>query len=216
MIIKSNPWLFNSFKFETISDEKIISLINNNCINSTIENFNSLKENSDGLNIYLLEKKKTSYLNILNQLEFDSNDLILVLQSSLLTNSEKLTILSNCSDDVITTNSNLKLLSSILVTDDNLIVNDTILSSILNNNHISVIERLKLFNKNYKNYDLIFIENYLENLGNEYAQITDKSKKARIAKNTDNNQLLNILKSKGYISSFSDIGSYYRVNHKRI
>ncbi|MCO7724873.1 hypothetical protein HX045_16400 [Myroides odoratimimus] len=215
LIIKSNPWLFNSLKFDLISDEKIISLINSNFIAPTTENFNSLKESSEGLNIYLLERKKTSYLTLLNQLEFDSSDLILILQSSLLDNSEKLTIINNCPDNVITTNSNLKLLSPILITNDNLTVNDTILSSILNNNHISVIERLKLFNKNYKKYNLGFIENYLENLGNEYAQITDKSRKARIAKNADNGQLLNILVSKGYISSFSDKDTHYRVNHKR-
>ncbi|WP_410881317.1 hypothetical protein [Myroides sp. DW712] len=162
-----------------------------------------------------MERKKTSYLTLLNQLEFDNSDLKLILQSSLLDNSEKLTIINNCPDNVITTNSNLKLLSPILITNDNLTVNDTILSSILNNNHISVIERLKLFNKNYKKYNLGFIENYLENLGNEYAQITDKSRKARIAKNADNSQLLNILVSKGYISSFSDKDTHYRVNHKR-
>lgn len=215
LIIKSNPWLFNSLRFDLISDEKIISLINSNFIAPTTENFNSLKESSEGLNIYLLERKKTPYLTLLNQLEFDSSDLILILQSSLLDNSEKLTIINNCPDNVITTNSNLKLLSPILITNDNLTVNDTILSSILNNNHISVIERLKLFNKNYKKYNLGFIENYLENLGNEYAQITDKSRKARIAKNADNGQLLNILVSKGYISSFSDKDTHYRVNHKR-
>ncbi|MCC9043859.1 hypothetical protein LNQ81_14360 [Myroides sp. M-43] len=215
LISKSSPWCYSNLNFDTISNNKIKSLINNNCLDPIVETFNSLKEKSNGLNILLLETKKNNYFKILNQLEFDSDDIELILKSSLLDDSEKLTILNQCPDNVIATNNNLKLLSSILITDSKFTVNDTILSSILNNSHISVIERLKLFNKNYKKYDLVFIENYLENLGNEYAQITDKSRKARIAKNTDNEQLLNILVSEGYISSFSDKDSHYSINHKR-
>lgn len=215
LIIKSSPWWYSNLSFEIISDNKIKLLIDNNCLNPIAETFNLLKEYSDGLNIYLLETKKKTYLKILDQLEFDSDDIELILKSSLLDNSEKLTIINNCPDNVITTNSDLNLLSSILITDDNLTVNNTILSLILKNNHISVIERLKLFNKNHKKFGLGFIENYLKNLGNEYAQITDKSRRAKIAKTADNSQLLNILKNKGYISTFSDKDSHYSINHKR-
>src|SRR5690606_1128914 len=122
LIIKSSPWWYSDLNFEEISDNKIKSLINSNCINPTIESFNSLKEKSDGLNIYLLEKRKSEYFKILEQLEFDSDDLQLILKSSILTNTEKLKILKICSEETIITNSNLKLLSGILLSDNSFVI----------------------------------------------------------------------------------------------
>ena len=215
LIIKSSPWWYSDLNFEEISDNKIKSLINSNCINPTIESFNSLKEKSDGLNIYLLEKRKSEYFKILEQLEFDSDDLQLILKSSILTNTEKLKILKICSEETIITNSNLKLLSGILLSDNSFVINDNIFKSILLNNQVPAKERVRLFVKNSSEYDLSFIEPFLTALGGNYAWITDTSTKARIPQDHDNWQLLKILVNKGYISSFSEKDSDYRVNHKR-
>ena len=130
-------------------------------------------------------------------------------------NSEKLKILNNCSEEIIITNSNLKLLSSILLADNSFIVSDNILDSILVNNQVPVKERLSIFNKNSSKYDLTFIESFLTNLGGNYAWITDTSSKARIPQDHDNWQLLSVLANKRYISSFSEKDSDFRVNHKR-
>jgi len=215
LIIKSSPWWYSDLNFEEISDNKIKSLINSNCINPTIESFNSLKAKSDGLNIYLLEKRKSEYFKLLEQLEFDSDDLQLILKSSILTNTEKLKILKICSEETIITNSNLKLLSGILLSDNSFVINDNILKSILLNNQVPVKERVRLFVKNSSEYDLSFIQPFLTALGGNYAWITDTNTKARIPQDHDNWQLLKILVNKGYISSFSEKDSDYRVNHKR-
>lgn len=215
LITKSSPWCYSDLSFEEISDNKIKSLINNNCINPTIESFNSLKEKSDGLNIYLLEKRKSDYFNILDQLTFDSDDLDLILKSSILNNSDKLKILNNCSEETIITNSNLKQLSSILLADNSFVVSDNVLDSILLNNQVPVKERVKIFVKYSSKYDLSFIESFLTNLGGNYAWITDTNSKARIPQDQDNWQLLSVLTDKRYISSFSEKDSDFRVNHKR-
>ncbi|MBD3583598.1 YobI family P-loop NTPase [Flavobacterium selenitireducens] len=215
LITKSSPWWYSDLSFEEISDNKIKSLINSNCVNPTVESFNSLKEKSDGLNIYLLEKRKNDYFKILDQLTFDSDDLELILKSSILNNSDKLKILDNCSEEAIITNSNIKLLSSILISDSSFVVSDNVLNSILVNNQVPVKERIRLFVKNSSKYDLSFIESFLTNLGGNYAWITDTSSKARIPKDHDNWELLSVLANKRYISSFSEKDSDFRVNHKR-
>ncbi|MFN6945726.1 MAG: hypothetical protein ACK4ND_12335, partial [Cytophagaceae bacterium] len=215
LITKSSPWCYSDLSFEEISDNKIKSLIKSNCINPNIESFNSLKENSEGLNIYLLEKRKSDYFKILDQLTFDSDDLKLILKSSNLTNSEKLKILNNCSEETIITNSNLKLLSSILLADNSFFVNDNVLNSILMSNQVPIQERLRIFIKNSNKYDLSFIESFLTNLEGNYAWITDTSSKAKIPRDHDNWQLLTVLVGKEYISSFSEKDSHFRVNHKR-
>lgn len=215
LITKSSPWSYSDLNFENLSENKIRSLINNSCITPSVHSFNLLKENSNGLNIHLFEKRKSEYFKILDEITFDSFDLELVLKSSNLIISEKLKVLDNCSEETIITNNNLKLLSSILLSDNSFIVSDIVLSSILLNSHVPDIERVKLFISNSNKYDLSFIESFLNGLGGNYALITNTSLKAKISKNHYNHQLLLILESKGFISSFSEKNSDYRINHKR-
>lgn len=98
LITKSSPWWYSDLNFEKISENKINSLINSNCVNPTINSFNSLKEKSVGLNIFLFEKRKSDFFKILDQLTFDSDDMELILKPSILNNSDKLKILNNCSE----------------------------------------------------------------------------------------------------------------------
>lgn len=215
LITKSSPWWYSDLSFEKLSENKIKSLINNTCISPVAKSFVSLKENSDGLNIYLFEKLKSHYFKIINQITFDSDDLELVLKSSKLNNSEKSQILKNCDERIITTNSNLKLVCSILLDDNSFVVSDTVLNSILINISVPVINRIKLFIKNSSKYDLSYIESFLKVLGAFYSQITDTSLKAKLPKTEENRQLLKILEDKNYISSVSVLENYFRVNHKR-
>ncbi len=215
LITKSSPWWYSDLSFDEISDNKIKSLINSNCIQPIIESFNSLKENSDRLNIYLLEKRKGDYFKILEQLTFDSNDLELILKSSILTNSEKLKILNTCPEETIITNNNLKLLGSILLSDSSFSVSTNILNSILINKRIPANERVKLFIENSPKYENTFIESFLTALEGDYAKITDRSSKAKVPNTNENKKLLNVLVSKSYISSFTPKSSHFVINHKR-
>ncbi|OGS80496.1 MAG: hypothetical protein A3G95_07110, partial [Flavobacteria bacterium RIFCSPLOWO2_12_FULL_31_7] len=179
IITKLTPWWYNSLDFETLSENKIKLLIENNCINPDVKSYNSIKEFFNGLNIFLLEKRKLSYFKILDQLIFDSDDLEIVLKSRGLTNLEKQKILNLCSDETIIKNNILKLLSSLLLADNSFVVNDTILSSIINNISVPINERLIIFNKNSNKYDIPFIQIFLTNLGGFYLEITDKNIKAK-------------------------------------
>jgi hypothetical protein len=215
LITKSSPWWYSDLNFENLSESKVKSLIDNICISPVSKSYISIKENFDGLNIHLLETRKSKYFDILDQLTFDSNDLELVLKSKILTNIEKQKILNLCSDETIIKNNILKLLSSILLTDNSFLVNDTILSCMLNNNSVTVYERVRIFNKNPNKFDIPFIQTFLINLGGDYEKITNKSIKAKVNKNQENLQLLNILVTKRYISSNSERNSFYTINHKR-
>ena len=215
LITKSSPWWYDDLNFDELNENKINSLIINDCINSTALSFNALKESFNSLHILLFEKRKINYFKILDQLTFDSDDLELLLKSSILNNIEKLKILNICSEETITTNRNLKLLSSILLLDDSFVLSDIVMNALLLNNQIPVIERIKIFIKYSNKYDLSFIDSFLTSLKGNYSLITDTSLKARIPQNHDNWQLLTILMNKRYISSISEIDSDFRVNHYR-
>ncbi|GAQ16035.1 DNA-binding protein [Myroides odoratimimus] len=215
LITKSSPWWYSNLKIENLSENKIVSLINNTCISPVIESYNSLKEHTNGLNIYLLEKRKTEYFKILQELSFDSDDLKLVLKSTVLTNFEKSSILKKCTDETIITDDNLKLLANIAAIDRSFIVTDNILNEIFKSNNVLLEDKISLFSKNANKYDLSFTESFLESLGGIYKQITDKRQKAKLPKNESNEKFLEVLEKKGYISSFSTRSLDYMVNHKR-
>lgn len=215
LLTKSSPWWYEDLNFEQLSQSKIKSLVDNVCINPTAKSFNLLKSNSEGLNIYLLEKCKVDYFKILDELTFDSDDLELILKSSNLTDLEKQKILTICSEEVIKTNNNLDLLSSILLQDTSFVISDDLLSFIILTNQVSVNKRIRLFIRHSLRYDHTFITSFLINLGGDYVGITDPSSKTRIPKSDYNWQLLNSLVRKGYVSSFSDKDDDFKVNHKR-
>ena len=102
-----------------------------------------------------------------------------------------------------------------MLNDNSFIVKEIILNSILSNNSVSTINRLKLFIKIARKYDITFIVTFLNNLGGDFSQINDINTKAKLPKNNENWQLLNILSEKNYISSFTERDSDFRVNHKR-
>jgi hypothetical protein len=174
-----------------------------------------LKENFNGLNIALFEKRKAEYFKIIEEITFDSSDIELILKSRIFNNQEKLLIINLCSDEVLITNKNLVLLSSILLNDNSFVIKDNVLNSLLSNNSVSTLNRLKLFIKNANKYDFPFIEIFLNSLGGDFSRINDFNTKAKLSKNDENWQLLNILTEKKYISSITELDSYFRVNHKR-
>lgn len=215
LITKSSPWWYSTLKFEKLSQDKIISLINNTCITPIKESYDKLKEFFGGLNIALFEKRKTDYFKILNELTFDSNDLYLVLNSKILENSEKLKIIDICTEDTITTNSNLQLIASILIQDASFLVQEDIIQSIITNGSVPTDKRIKIFIKYSSKYDNNFVDSFLKSLGGDYAEITNTSLKAKLLKTEEHRKLLDIISNKNYISSYSVKEKYYMVNHKR-
>jgi hypothetical protein len=216
LIMKSIPWHYSGLAIENLDREKVISLIKNSVIQPTADSFEFLKKEFDELNIFLLERNQKEFSKIIDEITFDENDIEMILKSSSINNIEKNKFLDKCSNEIILSNvENLKLISELLLEDDLFKTNEVIFKSLITSNSISINNRIKLFNKNLFSVDEIFIEKFLKALSNRYEKITDKSKKAKIVDNPDNRELLNILKNKNYISSFSEGLFGLRVNHKR-
>ncbi|WP_028888040.1 YobI family P-loop NTPase [Tenacibaculum ovolyticum] len=218
LITKSIPWRYTHPSISSLNKQKINSLIRNSIFISNIENYNNLKEKFEGLNIELLEKFKTEFLEKIDELDLDGNDLALILNSRILNDSEKIKLLESCSDNTILSNvKNLNLISQLLLRDNSFNINKKIIEKILLNNNISSSNRIEIFNKNIFNTEHIFIEKFLISLGSIYEKITLKNKKAKIDNNLNHRNLLENLMSKGYISSYSreDFRLTLTVNHKR-
>lgn len=217
-VTKSIPWSYSDLEFEHFSDENRISiLINNSKITPSIKNYQSLKDYSDGLNIVLLERFPNKFIEIIDELILDSNDLEMILQSSILTNETKNILLGHCAIDVInSSNKILKILSDFIVKGVEFSeLGLTTIKKILLNSGITSENRIRIFNDNKSNFDNSFIRSFLESLNDNYNEIADMSKKATLINNSFNKLFLDNLIAINFISSVSKTKKGLRVNHKR-
>lgn len=216
LLTKSIPWWYSDLDFEKINKTKIISLIKNTVVNPTIESFNNLKENHEGLNIRLLEAYPDKFSEKINEIEFDSNDLELILKSTSLNNSEKNIFIMNSNEETINSSNNvLKLLSDYIIRNIHFDIETSTIKSILLCKIISTDNRIRILNQNLSLISNAFIESFLNSLGYDYQEITNYNKKAKIMDNSMNRLLLDILVNVGFISSYSETKRGLRVNHKR-
>lgn len=212
MILKSVPWWYDDISINDLPKEKVISLINRTIIKPTVNGFQLIKDYSANLVILFVETRKSKILEIVNQIEWDSNDLNLILKSNRITNSEKRTILDNCADATIADNKeNLILINQIMLDDSNFIVNDDLIRMMILERRNPIINRIRLFNKYFSL--ITSLDDLIDSMSGNYLEISNKSKRAILNDTQYNRRFLDILKNRGYIASYSDKKGDLRVYH---
>lgn len=212
LILKSIPWWYDDININDLPKEKVISLINRTIIKPTMNGYQLIKDYSSDLVILFVETRKSKILEIVNQIEWDSNDLNLILKSNRITNSEKKTFLHNCADTTIADNKeNLNLINQIMLDDPNFVVNDNLIKMMILDRRNPIINRIRLFNK----YFLLItsLDDLIESLSGNYQEIFDKSKRTKLDDTQYNRHFLDILISKNYLASYSDKKGVLRVYH---
>lgn len=216
LISNAVPWWYIDLDIERLDKEKVIHLLDHRLIQPKSLSFELLKLHHAPLHIALLEKFKSKFFKIVDELQFDGKDLEHLLNSEVLNHLEKNTLLEKCSNETVTSNLvNLELISSFLLRYDNFEVDTSLLKIIILSNNVLITERIELFSNRLNDVDEEFIKKFLISLGKEYERITYKNRRAKIQNNSHNKILLQNLKKHNYISSYSNTALGLRVNHKR-
>ena len=216
LITKSIPWWYESFETENLVRNKVEVLVQNNKVNPTLNGYEFLRENFKGTNIQLLEKYFSNYIDKLEQLIIDSDDLELILDSKIIAIKYKFELINYLDDDSILENQkNSKSITKYLLDTDTHKVRESLLKSLVKNKNIPVVDRITLFNKYFSIFSIYNLDDFLISLGSAYAKILNTSKKATLERNSLNFELLENLVRLGLISSISEIEKGLRVNHKR-
>lgn len=215
LISKSSPWWYNDLTIEDMSQNKVISLIKNTVIDSSKESYNSLKEHFTTLHIKLFENRKTAFFKLLPELEFDGNDLLLSLKSTVFTNAEKITLINSTSEDkILSEKQNLPLLASLQLIEPGLKLSDEILHVMSSSSLVPEIKRIQLFNTYSRKFSTDEIETFLQNLGGDFANINSRTK-AYLPNTEDNRNLVRKLYESGVISSATPREKGLKINYKR-
>lgn len=216
LILKSGPWWYDDLAIENLSEKKVESLLKHNAIKPTPAGFDGIKQVYEKLSIKLVEKHKTKFLDILNQIYFDATDINSILKSTFFTNEEKSKILGACTEYEITVNTeNVKLILKKLTTETGFSISTLLMDKILLNDKIHSMDRIELFYLKSVSIDQEKTKQFLNSLSEDYQAIADTNKRAVVEMNKLNVLFLNTLKEKGFISSYSETKLGLRINHKR-
>lgn len=196
-----------------IEERRVVLLIEKGMIHFTEENTQSLLGGySSKTTVAYLLKHKRDYLKEANTIKY-TTDLALALLKSNMTDSEKSTILPNFTEDIL----NGELADEII----RILSQQEVGLEISFLLKVMTLTKLDGERRNVLNYileknsfDEDIISSFLKSLPYPYKSIAEKGKKPVIPGDAESWRLVNILKNRNYISSYSKTKKGIRVNTK--
>ena len=203
LLLKSVPYYYNDLNFTSLSVEKVKLLIENNKLGLTQENYNRLREDFINLHTTLIEKRKHELSEVIDSLEFDDDDIIKLLKSSILSTKEKCTIINVYDNESIIENVEILGLIGGLVNNSNSNEWDKeILKAIFTNSEKSVEEKIILFDTVNHRFGKEDITEILQSFPEPYSYIAENGKRPLLPENEINIHFANVLKVQKYIKDF--------------
>ena len=178
-------------------------LIQSNILEFSITNYTLLKDNFPNLHIDLIEKRHFKLTEeLLGELSFDNEDIIAILESSILPIKNKQMIVDayDDEDEIINSTKILNLLRDMTL-NQNFKVSKDILMAILTNTK-DVDLRIKLYNNKNQELRPIDTTNFLNSLPEPYSNITKKKKRPLLPDTEINKLFVQNLVNKSYISKY--------------
>jgi hypothetical protein len=213
-IAGANSFWFSDLDLSAHSYKQVEVLVEQRVIHPVKKTFDYLKEEFNGLHIRLFEREQEEMMKILNTLTLDSEDLEGLLKSDkiLYTNLSK--ILAETDESLVSSNpKSLQQLVGWLNAHRDFTISATLLDAALLSSKILSVDRIKVL-MTKKVADNAFLESFISTLDGNYAKISDLSKRPTFAVTELNRSFLQLLKSKGMISSFPEHKGEYKVYHK--
>lgn len=204
LMLSSIPYSYPNLEFGTLSDKKVLALINSKTLTLSEKSFTYLKDNCGGLHIRLIEANKADFIAKISSYDLNRDDVSGLLKSQALSDEEKSTLLDSIDEALVISNGNsLKGIGQVLLRNNGFIVSDSILMRVLMTNKLSLEERIKAFNLRFNRLDNTYITEFLTSLEEPFSNIAIKGKKPLLPKNDWSLRLAVILRDRGYISSFN-------------
>lgn len=204
-IMESIPFKYNhNLQFIELTENKIEILINNGRLSFSVENYELLKANPNGLHIQFLEYYAEDYLADIDSYELNALGRLKLLNSESFTPEQKIEIITNTLESIIIPSINLT--NKICEIIANYKVYDISLTLL---NHLVTVSnntknRLTVFNLYSNKFTSNQITVFLQSLPHPYNEIAIKGKRPLIENIPVNTTFVSKLKLVGYISK-SDV-----------
>lgn len=197
-LIKNTGWAYNDLDISDLDEDKISLLIKYNRFIFEKVCFDSLKKNTDVLHISLIEKNKDYLLEKFEQFEFDTEDIIKILDSSKISNSIKKDFIEEIDYDLIKNANIAKLIYKY--------VDKTIIKPIYYTKkmllHLNSLEsKINLVVEQKSEFNDEELIEILQLLPDEYNKIANlDGKQTTLNENNYNKELIKLLKDRKFIT----------------
>lgn len=212
-MMSSIPYRFTSLDLDGVSGSKIESIITNGKLAFSKENYNSLKQKNANFHVLLLEKYKSQFLEDIDSIAPDAEDILSILQSDKFTAAEK-NVLSEKVDEslLLQQTESLQTIGRLILLDQSYRVSDSLLSSILTTRGLSIEQRIRILRWKQSQVPNESLDTLLNSFGEPYSDITLRGKRPLLPMTEYNMLLAEVLASKQYISSFDNKDKGVRIN----
>ncbi|MCY8167329.1 hypothetical protein P8845_13845 [Bacillus spizizenii] len=204
------------FPSENVTEKRAKLLIDNDLLSLTSENFKELKSNFDTLHIQLVVRNSDEFIKKQGDFSLDANDIKQLIDSNDFSQFNKEIFVQQLNSNNMT-NGNKDILEDIIyfINQHNLKITNELLNFLLES-PTTLDTRLSLLTGQTKHIDNESITEFLTKIGEPYSEIAEKGRRIKISNTRTNIALANALKSKNYISSFTEeSGKKLRVNTKK-
>jgi hypothetical protein len=206
---------YDDLNIEHLSSVKIDYLLNEEKLNLTKENISHLRTFESGKQIILIYNFKNYFLENYQSIDIELKDLIEIMQSEKFIIDYKIHILNLDLPKLDSISKELKEEASrIYICSQKEIVDIGIFEKLIDIENSYTFDLLLLQIPYFDNCDMC--KKYLDVVGEPYSELFEKNAKSLFVDKTEQNQiLLQLLKDKNCISSFSDEKKELKVNRKR-
>lgn len=204
-ITRSIPFRYNhNLQFIELTETKIEILINNGILSFSVENYELLKNNFDELHIQFLEYYADDYIADIVSYELEASGRLKLLNSESFTPEQKIEIITNTLENIITPSLNLTNKVCEIIANYNVFdISLTLLNHLVTGSK-NTKDRITVFNLYSNKFTSNEITVFLQSLPHPYNEIAIKGKRPLIQNILANAIFASKLKLIGYISK-SDV-----------
>lgn len=189
-LLIATPYKWNSLNFEQLDKDKVEWMVNTVFLSLSVSNFNKLKENFPNEQIKLIERQQEKMFSVWDEISLSEEDILLLLKSSVIINSNKLEIIKRVDDNYIVGNNKIaKETCDLLANSTSFIELEFDVIESLIKSYSSTDNKIKILNKHIDKLTNSQFQTLVEMLGGDYPELFKKQHKPKFP-NTGYNSTL--------------------------
>jgi len=191
---------WSSIAFEKLDNDKVSWMVNTGFLSLSVSNFNKLKENFSNEHIKLIEKQQEKLFSIWDEISLSEEDILLLLKSSVIINSNKLEIIKRVDDNYILGNKKIAKETCDLIANSTSFIElgfdviDSLIKCSTSEEH-----KIKILNKHIEKLTDSQFQTLVEMLGGDYPELFVKQHKPKFPNTDYNKTLFDNLEKRGLI-----------------
>jgi len=201
-LLLATPYKWNSLSFEKLDKDKVEWMVSTSFLNMTESNLSNLKDNFPNEHIKLIEKQQEKMFSVWDEISLSEEDILLLLKSSIIINSNKLEIIKRIDDNYISGNKKIaKETCDLLANSAFIELEFDVIESLIKCSS-SIDNKIRILNKHVDKLTNSQFQTLVEFLSGDYPELFIKQHKPKFPNTDYNRTLFDNLEKRGLIKRY--------------